>query len=69
MARIISKLENQIIKKKVMKEYKYLSFEKEQRMEIIMEAIKKMATEGWEIVSHSHSQYGVSFILEKFSNN
>jgi hypothetical protein len=48
-----------------MKEYKYLSFEKEKRVDVIMKAVSEMQKDGWEIVSHTQSEYGMSVILER----
>jgi hypothetical protein len=50
---------------KNMIEYKYLNYPPSKQVEDILKELEKLFNEeGWSLVSHSHSQYGMSIILE-----
>lgn len=47
-------------------EYKYLTFDNAEKVENITKKLNELAEDGWELISHSHSHYGMSVFLEKF---
>ena len=49
-----------------MVEYKYLSWDKTTKVEKVIKELNELAKDGWEVVSHSQTDYGMSVILEKF---